>query len=112
MGLTRGLCGIAGEQFDVGYEICGAVVSVRSNEDIISVWNKTADNKEAVEKIRYVQRLGVWGERDGRRYGPLKGKPNAHLSCLYWGTVLNAEIKFASLCAFRQSSRSSTSAIR
>eukprot|EP01039_Chlorochromonas_danica_P001172 gene1171-1279_t len=46
------LLAIIGEQFDVGYEICGAVVSVRSNEDIISVWNKTADNKEAVEKIR------------------------------------------------------------
>ena len=46
------LLAIVGEQFDVGYEICGAVVSVRSNEDIISVWNKNADNKEAVDKIR------------------------------------------------------------
>jgi translation initiation factor 4E len=45
---------IIGEQFDVGYEICGAVMSVRSSEDIISVWNKTADNKEAVDKIRRV----------------------------------------------------------
>lgn len=43
---------IIGEQFDVGSEICGAVLSVRNNEDIISVWNKTADNLEAVNKIR------------------------------------------------------------
>jgi translation initiation factor 4E len=43
---------IIGEQFDVGPEICGAVLSVRNNEDIISIWNKTADNLEAVNKIR------------------------------------------------------------
>jgi hypothetical protein len=41
-------------QFDVGHEICGAVVSVRNGEDIISVWNKTADNLEATNKIRCV----------------------------------------------------------
>jgi hypothetical protein len=44
---------IIGEQFDVGHEICGAVVSVRHSEDIISVWNKSADNAEATAKIRY-----------------------------------------------------------
>ena len=44
---------VVGEQFDVGNEICGAVVSVRSGEDIISVWNKTADNIEATNRIRY-----------------------------------------------------------
>ena len=43
---------IIGEQFDVGQEICGAVVSVRNSEDIISVWNKNSDNKEATNKIR------------------------------------------------------------
>ena len=47
------LLAVIGEQFDVGPEICGAVLSVRSNEDIISVWNKTADSNEAVNKIRY-----------------------------------------------------------
>ena len=44
---------VVGEQFDVGNEICGAVVSVRSGEDIISVWNKTADNIEATNRIKY-----------------------------------------------------------
>jgi hypothetical protein len=44
---------IIGEQFDVGpQEICGAVISVRNNEDIISIWNKSADNTDAVNKIR------------------------------------------------------------
>ena len=43
---------IIGEQFDVGSEICGAVVSIRGTEDIISVWNKSADNSEATGKIR------------------------------------------------------------
>ena len=46
------LLAIIGEQFDVGTEICGAVVSVRNSEDIISVWNKNADNKDATNKIR------------------------------------------------------------
>lgn len=39
-------------QFDVGHEICGAVISIRNGEDIISIWNKTADNLEATNKIR------------------------------------------------------------
>ena len=43
---------IIGEQFDVGDEICGAVVSVRGGEDIISVWNKAAEDKESTDKIR------------------------------------------------------------
>lgn len=46
------LLAIIGEQFDVGPEICGAVLSVRTSEDILSVWNKTADNLEAINKIR------------------------------------------------------------
>lgn len=46
------LLAIIGEQFDVGHEICGAVLSVRNENDIISVWNKNADNTEATNKIR------------------------------------------------------------
>jgi len=43
---------IIGEQFDTGDELCGAVVSVRSSEDIISVWNRNSENKDATNKIR------------------------------------------------------------
>ncbi|KUF94463.1 hypothetical protein AM588_10005987 [Phytophthora nicotianae] len=43
---------IIGEQFDVGNEICGAVISIRYNEDIISLWNRNADNNEACYRIR------------------------------------------------------------
>lgn len=43
---------IIGEQFDVGQEICGAVVSVRNNEDIISIWNRNADNEDSSFRIR------------------------------------------------------------
>lgn len=46
------LLAIVGEQFDVGDEICGAVLSIRSSEDIISVWNKTAANGRINLKIR------------------------------------------------------------
>ncbi|KAI9301446.1 translation initiation factor eIF 4e-like domain-containing protein [Cunninghamella echinulata] len=41
-----------GDQFDVQDEICGAVLSIRNSEDIISVWNKTASNGRINLKIR------------------------------------------------------------
>jgi len=33
-------------------EVCGAVVSVRYSEDIISVWNRTASDRDVTERIR------------------------------------------------------------
>ena len=42
-----------GEQFIVGNELCGAVISVRPNEDIISLWNRTARDTNVTGKIRY-----------------------------------------------------------
>ena len=44
---------IIGDQFDVQDEICGAVLSIRGSEDIISVWNKTSSNGKINLKIRY-----------------------------------------------------------
>ncbi|XP_070538581.1 eukaryotic translation initiation factor 4E type 2-like isoform X2 [Ptychodera flava] len=41
-----------GEQFMVGEEICGAVVSIRFQEDIISIWNKTASDHATTTRIR------------------------------------------------------------
>jgi len=41
-----------GEQFMVGEEICGAVISVRFQEDILSLWNRTADDPQTVSRIR------------------------------------------------------------
>ncbi|XP_077987659.1 eukaryotic translation initiation factor 4E type 2-like isoform X2 [Glandiceps talaboti] len=41
-----------GEQFMVGEEICGAVVSIRFQEDIISIWNKTASDQATTTRIR------------------------------------------------------------
>ena len=45
------LLAIVGEQFDVGNEICGAKLSIRFSEDIISLWNRNADNNDANGKI-------------------------------------------------------------
>ena len=33
-------------------EVCGAVVSIRYSEDIVSVWNKTANDREVTDKLR------------------------------------------------------------
>ena len=37
-------------------EICGAVISVRGHEDVLSVWNKTANNQRVVGRIKDVLR--------------------------------------------------------
>lgn len=37
-----------GEQFTEGHEVCGAVVSVRKNQDRVALWTRTASN-EAVQ---------------------------------------------------------------
>ena len=51
-----------GEQFDVGTEVCGAVLSVRYHDDTLSVWHRTADNEAAVARLRatYDVRAGVF----------------------------------------------------
>jgi len=41
-----------GEQFMVGEEICGAVVSVRFHEDILSIWNRSAGEQAVTQRIR------------------------------------------------------------
>lgn len=35
-------------------EVCGAVVSIRYSEDIVSVWNKTANDREITDRLRDV----------------------------------------------------------
>lgn len=46
------LLAIIGEQFIVGNEICGAVISIRGSEDIISLWNRTASDSTITIGIR------------------------------------------------------------
>jgi len=43
---------VVSEQFDVGNEICGAVLSMRHSEDILSLWNHTATDSKINLKIR------------------------------------------------------------
>lgn len=40
------------EQFDIGREICGVVLSMRHSEDILSLWNRTATNNKNNLHIR------------------------------------------------------------
>ena len=49
---TPQLLAVIGEKFDVGNEVCGAVLSIRYTEDVISVWNRNADNTDALNKIK------------------------------------------------------------
>jgi translation initiation factor 4E len=43
---------IIGEQFNVGKEICGIVCSIRPQEDLISIWTKTANNQSVTQRIK------------------------------------------------------------
>lgn len=43
---------VIGDQFDVGSEICGVVLSIRGSEDILSIWNQSANEGRINLKIR------------------------------------------------------------
>lgn len=43
---------VVGDQFEVEDGICGCVLSVRGNEDILSVWNTDDRDVEAKNRIR------------------------------------------------------------
>lgn len=43
---------LIGDQFDADDEVCGCVLSVRAQEDIISVWNKDHSDLVAKYKIK------------------------------------------------------------
>ncbi|BBN70355.1 novel cap-binding protein, partial [Prunus dulcis] len=43
---------LVGDQLDYGENICGAVLSIRFNEDILSVWNRNASDHQAVMALR------------------------------------------------------------
>ena len=40
------------QQFMVGEEICGSVVSIRYQEDILSIWNRSANDTGVTNRIR------------------------------------------------------------
>jgi translation initiation factor 4E len=48
-----------GDQLDYGDTVCGAVLSIRFGEDILSVWNRnSSDNQVQSQKIYYIIVLG------------------------------------------------------
>lgn len=46
------LLAIIGEEWDVCDEICGVVMSIRENEDILAIWNRNADNQILLAKLK------------------------------------------------------------
>lgn len=47
------IIGLLGDQFQLGGEVVGVVLSVRSHEDILSVWNRSANDEGAKSHLRY-----------------------------------------------------------
>lgn len=46
------LLAVVGDAFHLGDEVCGAVLVSKPAEDVVSVWNRTANNAEARARIR------------------------------------------------------------
>ncbi|KAJ1306695.1 hypothetical protein OPQ81_007687 [Rhizoctonia solani] len=47
---------LIGDQFEDEDEVCGCVLSVRIQEDIISIWNKDESNSQVLDRIRETTR--------------------------------------------------------
>lgn len=43
---------LGADDLALGDEVCGAVLSIRSHEDILSIWNRSAGDEEAKARIR------------------------------------------------------------
>lgn len=50
---------LIGDQFHIDDNVCGCVLSVRAQEDIISVWNQDDSDAEAKARIKCVE-LNDW----------------------------------------------------
>ena len=49
------LLAVIGEQFgDFASEVCGVVISIRHNEDVLSLWTRNSDNNDALAKMREI----------------------------------------------------------
>ena len=46
------LLGLIGEQFSYPDEINGIVISIRNNQDTISIWNKSGDDLDIIKQIK------------------------------------------------------------
>ena len=45
---------LVGDSFGLGEEVCGLVLSMKAGEDMVSVWNRNAEDKDAVMRIKSV----------------------------------------------------------
>jgi translation initiation factor 4E len=55
------LLGVVGEQFTYPEEINGIVISIRNNQDTMSIWNKSGRDQEIINAIKsdIVRILGI-----------------------------------------------------
>lgn len=51
---------LVGDQLDYGDNICGAVLSIRFNEDILSVWNRNASDHQVGDFIISLDRHALY----------------------------------------------------
>ena len=59
MGTLQLLALIGGDFADAGDDVCGVALSLRTGEDYLSLWHKTADDEATKELLRCVFNLLV-----------------------------------------------------
>ena len=57
------ILGVIGEQFTYPEEINGIVISIRNNQDTISIWNKSGRDQDVIDTIKkdIIRILGIPG---------------------------------------------------
>ena len=55
------ILGVIGEQFTYPNEINGIVISIRNNQDTISIWNKSGRDQDVIDTIKkdIIRILGI-----------------------------------------------------
>ncbi|CAF0918832.1 unnamed protein product [Didymodactylos carnosus] len=90
---------VIGEQFQVGKEICGIVCSIRPQEDLISVWTKTANNQNVTQRIRETMKkvlslpVDYMFDKTNKQFYFRSPNP-------FWCFVIPVLIVYLTLCAY------------
>lgn len=84
------LLALIGEQLDGGdEEVCGVIVSVRYNGDVISIWNRDADNPDfqarLVRRLKAIWDLPPFVQMDYKRHVPEPGATDNPAKPLFAG---------------------------
>eukprot|EP00823_Brevimastigomonas_motovehiculus_P008301 TRINITY_DN7588_c0_g1_i1.p1 TRINITY_DN7588_c0_g1~~TRINITY_DN7588_c0_g1_i1.p1 ORF type:complete len:290 (-),score=77.11 TRINITY_DN7588_c0_g1_i1:126-995(-) len=106
-----------GDTMGLNEEICGMVMSVKPNENVISIWNRTSSSKDVVLRIREtLKRLlnimdnGAWEYKPHQTFSPVKDMSTVrHTDSSTSSSASSASVSSSSSSASPSSSSSPSS---